>query len=184
MFLFYNSRGLWQSNLIQKLSKWSHPHGSCCRWVSRAVLKPLLSKHIKAVSWPCCGRVVCLYAIKPVRRKSRQCCFWQAHTDSEACTHTHTHTFIFKRFDFMLSFTIWKCLMDSSLVWCFVWTKNVHMLYCLCWTVLSFQPFCIFSKLYFTELVIFLSYYCYCSWLEWGLGFAHPHVQACVLEWQ
>lgn len=114
-------------------------HGSCCRWVSRAVLKPPLSKHIKAVSWLCCGRAVCLYAIKPARRKSGQSCCRQARTVS------HTHLFS-KGFDFMLSFKNWKCLMDSW--WHLVWTKNVHV-YCLqilCGKIPSFHGSCISSR--------------------------------------
>lgn len=114
-------------------------HGSCCRWVSRAVLKPPLSKHIKAVSWLCCGRAVCLYARKPARRKSGQSCCRRARTVS------HTHLFS-KGFDFMLSFKNCKCLMDSW--WRLAWAKNAHVyrLQVLCGKIPSFHGSCISSR--------------------------------------
>ncbi len=71
-------------------------HAPCCRWASRAVIKLPLSKHIKAVSWRCCGRAVCLCTAKPGRRKKSSQCHWHAYT--QECTHalehpTHTQGF-------------------------------------------------------------------------------------------
>ncbi|KAJ4942580.1 hypothetical protein JOQ06_012434, partial [Pogonophryne albipinna] len=49
--------------------------------VSSADIMPPLSKHIKAVSWRCCGRAVCLSTAQPERRKKSSQCHWQAYTE-------------------------------------------------------------------------------------------------------